>query len=116
MGECGVSDGAKPDDEEDLSKGDLEVYGPTPVERRMQAVYGKWVHSNHVLHLTRGIRDDIWWEAWWRYLAILPLHRYDAQRGKLDRRFFRAMVTDMAGVIEHHCISERFMVFQAVIL
>ena len=46
----------------------------------------------------------------------MPLSRYDAPSGKVGRRFVRTLGEEMKGVRDRRWKSERFIVFQTVIL
>ena len=46
----------------------------------------------------------------------MPLRRYEAPSGKVGRRFVNAMVGELRGVRDRRWNSERFIVFQTVML
>ena len=56
------------------------------------------------------------WQAWWHDLAVMPLRRYDTQSGKVERRFVGTLGEELRGVRDRLWDSERFIVFQTVIL
>ena len=91
-------------------------YVPTPEDLRLREVYRDWVHGNPGTHLDGGVADDSAWQAWWRDLAVLPSRRYDALSGKVGRRFVSMLGAKMQGVRDRRGNSERFIVFQTVIL
>ena len=104
-----------PEDGEGTS-GDVPGYQPTPEDLHLREVYGDWVHANPGTHLDGGVRDDSAWQAWWRDLAVMPLRHYDAPSGKVGRRFVGTLGKEMKRVRDRQWNSERFIVFQTVIL
>ena len=60
-------------------------YTPTPEDLQLKDVYGDWVHVNAGNHLHRSIVDDVVWQGWWRDLAVIPSHRYNAPSGNVGR-------------------------------
>ena len=97
-------------------RGDMPGYTPTPEYLRLQEVYGDWFHANSGTHLDGRIGDDKMWQGWWCDLAIIPSRHYDAPNGKVRRRFVMALVGELHGVRDILWNSERFIVFQVVIL
>ena len=91
-------------------------YNPTPEELRIQEVYGDWVHANPGTHLDGGVCGDLVWQAWWRDLAVMPLRCYDTPSGRVGRRFIGTLGEELQGVRDRHWNSERFIVFQTVVL
>ena len=91
-------------------------YVPTPEELRLREVYRDWVHGNPGTHLDGGVANDLAWQVWWRDLAVIPSRRYDAPSGKVGRRFVGMIVSEMQGVRDRLWNSERFIVFNTVIL
>ena len=53
---------------------------------------------------------------WCRDLAVIPSRRYDAPGGKVGRMFVGTLREEMKGVQDRQWNSERFIVFQTVIL
>ena len=96
--------------------GGVPGYVLTPEDLRFGEVYGDWVHGNPGTHLDSGVANDLAWQAWWRYLAFMPLRRYDAPSGKVGRRFVGMLSAKMQGVRYRRWNSEWFIVFQMVIL
>ena len=43
--------------------GDLLGYVPAGEERWIREVYGDWVQSNNVAHLSGGVKDDQAWQS-----------------------------------------------------
>ena len=91
-------------------------YVPTLEDLRLQEVYGEWVYGNPGTHLDGGIKDDLAWQAWWRDLVVMPSRRYAALRGEVGRRFVGTLGAEMQGVWDRRWNSERFIIFQTVIL
>ena len=104
-----------PEDGEGMA-GDVPGYQPTPEDLCIREVYRDWFHANPGTHLDRGVRNDSAWQAWWRNLTFMPLRRYDAPSGKFGRRFVGTLVEELKGVRDRQWNSERFIVFQTVIL
>ena len=67
-------------------------------------------------HLDGGISDDAACQAWWRDLAVMPSRCYDALSRRVGRRFVGTLGEDLRGVRYRLWNSERFIVFQTVIL
>ena len=74
------------------------------------------MHANPGTHLDGGIRDDSVWQVWRHAIAIMPLRRYDAPSGRVGCRFVGTMGVELKGVRDRLWNSERFIVFQTVIL
>ena len=81
--------------------GDKTCYTPTPEDLRLREVYGNWVHAKPGTHLAG---------------AVMPLRRYDAPSGRVGRRFVGTLGAELKGVRDRMWKSERFIVFQTVIL
>ena len=77
--------------------GDVPGYHPTPEDLHIREVYGDWFHANPGTHMDRGVRNDLVWQAWWRDLAVMPSRCYDAQNGKVGRRFVGKLGEDLRG-------------------
>ena len=108
-------EGAAPEDGEGGS-GDVPGYVLTPEDLRLREVYGDWVHEKPGTHLDGGVANDSAWQAWWRDLAVMPSRRYDAPSGKVGRWFAGMLGAELQGVWDRRWKSERFIVFQTVIL
>ena len=91
-------------------------YNPTPEDLHFWEVYGDWLHANTGTHLDRDFHDDSAWQAWWRDLAVMPSRRYGTSSGRIGRRFVRTLGVEFKGVLDRQWNSERFIVFQTVIL
>ena len=89
-------------------------YVPTPEDLRLREVYGDWVHGNPGTHLDGGVKEDGLWQGWWRDLAVMPPHRYEAPSGEVWRRFVNALAEELRGIRDRRWNSERFIVFQTV--
>ena len=72
-------------------------YNPTPEDLCLQEFYGDWVHSNPGTHLDGGISNNTVWQAWWRYLVVMPLRLYDTPSGRVERRFVGTLRDDLRG-------------------
>ena len=97
-------------------KGDNPGYIPTLEALCLGEVYGDWVHGNHGTHLDGSIDENAEWQAWWRYLAVMPSRRYDVPSGKVRRRFVETLGGELHGVRYRQWNLERFIVFHIVIL
>ena len=60
--------------------------------------------------------DDLAWQAWWCDLVVMLLRRYDALSGIVGQWFVRTLGEEMKEVRDRRWNSERFIVFQMVIL
>ena len=96
--------------------GDEPGYTPTPEDLRLREVYRDWVHAKPGTHLDGGIHENSAWQAWWRDLAVMPSRGYAAPSGRVGRRFAGTLGAELKGVRERLWNSERFIVFQMVIL
>ena len=74
------------------------------------------MHANAGNHLHGGITDNIVWQGWWRDLAVMPSHCYDDPSGKVGLQFVGDLKSELCGVRGRRWNSERFIVFQKVIL
>ena len=97
-------------------EGDEPGYTPNPEDLRLREVYGDWVHANPGTHLDGGICDESAWQARWRDLAVMPSRRYDAPSGRVGQRFVGALGDELKGVRDRLWNSDRFIVFETVIL
>ena len=91
-------------------------YTPTPEDLHLQEVYGDWVHANPGTHLDGGISNEAAWQAWLHDLAVMLSRRYDAPSGRFGRCFIGMLREELWGVRDRLWNSERFIVFQTVIL
>ena len=98
------------------TEGDEPGYTPTQEDIRLREVYGDWVHNDLGTHLDGGIHDDSAWQAWRRDLAVMLSRHYDMLSGRVGRRFVRTLGDELRGVRDRLWNSERFIVFQTVIL
>jgi hypothetical protein len=96
--------------------GDLPGVEMTEADKLLLKVYGDYVHQNDGTHLDGGIADDKVWQKRWIDLAILPTQRYAAPKGAVGKRFVTLLATELAGIVQRKWNSERFLVFQSVIL
>ena len=84
--------------------------------QKLERVYGEKIHQNDGTHLDGGVVDDKVWQARWREVMALPPQRYDVPSGRVGRLFVQAVADELKGVVQRSWNSERFVVFQAVIL
>ena len=113
---AGNTETETPPEEGEGMAGDVPGYNPTPEDLRLREVYGDWVHSNPGTHLDGGIRDNSAWQAWWRDLAVMPSRGHDTPIRRVGHRFVGTLGVDLKGVRDRLWNSERFIVFQMVIL
>ena len=89
---------------------------PLTFPQRLEAVYGTALHHNDGAQLNGDIADDKLLQAyWWEIVALLP-QRYDIPAGRVGRIFIDTLAEKLEGVERRRWNSERFIVFQAVIL
>ena len=112
----GDTDSTGVPEEGEGGSGDVPRYVPTPEELRLREVSGDWVHGNPGTHLNGGVTNNLAWQAWWHELAVMPSRHYDAPSGKVGRRFVGMLGAEIQGVRDRRWNSERFIVFQTVIL
>eukprot|EP00978_Attheya_sp_CCMP212_P042445 scaffold258630_cov55-Attheya_sp.AAC.1 len=79
-------------------------------------VYGDYVHQNNGTHLDGEIADDKIWQARWQKLVALPTKRYNAPGGHVGCQFIEVLVDELEGIRKRKWNSDRFIVFQMVIL
>jgi hypothetical protein len=96
--------------------GDLPGVTASDADRKLMEVYGDYIHQNDGSHLDGGIKDDAVWQEHWRKLVILPPQRYDSPSGPVGRRFVRLLTKELEGIHSRKWNSEKFLVFQMVIL
>ena len=97
--------------------GDLPGVNITDADRKLMEVYGDYIHQNDGTHLDGGIKDDAKWQERWRKLLVaLPSQRYNAPGGSVGRRFVRMLTEEMRGIHSRKHNSEKYIVFQIVIL
>ncbi|WP_288993061.1 hypothetical protein, partial [uncultured Marinobacter sp.] len=82
----------------------------------MDEVYGDHVHQNSGQHLDGGITDDAMWQSYWRRLVVYHSRQYNVPKGKVGHRFLEMITDNIEGVISRKWNSERWIVFQMVIL
>jgi hypothetical protein len=112
------------EDSVDGGLGEVEVLNPgnfpdaiiSDADRMMDKVYGDHVHQNPGTHLDGGIADDTMWQDYHRRLIVYPSQRYDAPSGSVGRRFVESTATLLDGVQARKWNSERFLLFQMVVM
>jgi hypothetical protein len=82
----------------------------------MDEVYGDHIHQNPGAHLTGGVAEDAIWQEHWRRLISYPSTAYDVPSGAVGKRFVEKVAEEMRGIKSRKWNSERFIVFQLVIL
>jgi hypothetical protein len=116
------SQSVTPGEEEDqepsttMPIGDLPGVTVTEADRKLMEVYDDYIHQNDGTHLDGGIKDDAMWQENWRKLVVLPPQRYDTPSGPVGRRFVRMLTEELKGIKSRKWNSEKFLVFQMVIL
>ena len=103
-------------EQNELPIGDLPGYDITAVDRKLMEVYGDYVHQNDGAHLDGGVMDDDVWQKRWKSLASLPRIHYHIPSGKVGRRYVTMLSTELEGIVSRKWNSERFIVFQMVVL
>ena len=83
---------------------------------RLREVYRDRVHANPDTHLDGGISENTVWQPWWRELTVMPLRRYETLSGNVGRHFTGTLGGELRGVLYREWNSERFIVYQMVIL
>ena len=78
--------------------GDLTGYVPTGEYRRIQEVYGDWVHSNYGDHLSGGIADDKDWHTRWITLAVMFVRHYNTPSRRVRCRFVHMLAAELIRV------------------
>jgi hypothetical protein len=101
---------------QDTPIGDLPGAVISEADLKMKEVYGDYVHQNDGSHLDGRIKEDGAWQEQWRKLIALPSQRYDAPNGAVGRRFVNILALDLEGICHCKWNSERFLVFQMVVL
>ena len=91
-------------------------YTPNPEDLRLQEVYGDWDHANPGTQLHGGIGENETCQGWWRDLAVMPSQHYNVPSDKFGRPFVVDLVEELRRVRDRRWNSERFIVFQTVIL
>ena len=95
---------------------DLPNEYPYPVDFDLQKVYGDYIHLNNGSHLNDGVLDDFKWQQRWKVILALPTRRFNAPKGRVGKRYISILSNELAGIKKRKWNSERFLIFQAVIL
>jgi hypothetical protein len=103
-------------DEEERNVGDLPGAHISEADLLLEKVFGDYVHQNPGTHLNGGIADDVDWQEYWSRLIVFPGSQYDAPKGAVGRRFVEMVADLLDGVKNRKLNSEKFLVFQMVIL
>ena len=99
-----------------MESGDLPDAIISEADGMMDKVYGDHVHQNSGQHLKDGVSDDAEWQDYWRRLIVFPSQMYDVPSGAVGKRFLEMVVDLLEGIHDRRWNSERFIVFQLVIL
>ena len=84
--------------------------------RKLTEVYGDYVRQNDGTTQDGGVTEDVDWQERWRKVVGLPPQRYNVPNGKIGGLFVKTVAEELQGVTERRWNSERFIVFQSVIL
>jgi hypothetical protein len=96
--------------------GNLRGATISEVDLKLLEVNGDYIHQNYGTHLDGGIQDDGVWQEQWQKLITLPSQRYDAPSGAVGRHFVNILALELEGICHRKWNSERFNVFQMVVL
>ena len=99
-----------------MESGDLPGIILSEADGMMDAVYGDLMHQNPGQHLKDGISDDVRRQDYWRRLIVFPSQMYDVPLGTVGKRFLEKIVELLEGTHDRRWNSERFIVFQMVVL
>jgi hypothetical protein len=100
--------------EEDI--GELPGAIVSDADRMLDKAYGGYVHQNSGTYLNGGIEDNAMCQGYHRRLIGYPSQRYDAPNGPVGGRLVETMTSLMEGVKSRKWNSERFLLFQIVVL
>jgi hypothetical protein len=105
-------------DKQHHTKDDSDLPGSflSKADQMMNTVYGDHVHQNPGTHLTGGIADDAIWQEHWLQLVSFPSHAYGLPSGAVGKRFVERAAEELKGVKSRKWNSEKFIVFQLVVL
>jgi hypothetical protein len=96
--------------------GDLPGAIVSDADRMLDKVYGDHVHENPGTYLNGGIEDDAMWQRYHRRLIVYPSQRYDAPNGNVGHCLVETMTSLFEGIRSRKWNSERFLLFQIVLL
>ena len=89
---------------------------PLTFLQKLEAVYGTALHHSNGTQFDGDIADNKLLQShWWEIIALL-IQSYDVPAGRVGCILINASAEDMKGVEGSQWNSERFIVFQAVIL
>jgi hypothetical protein len=66
--------------------------------------------------LSGGVANNQQWQDYWRQLIVYPSSTYDAPSGAVGRRFVEKLAELLDGIRDRKLNSEKFIVFQIVIM
>jgi hypothetical protein len=108
------------DEEEEVQDttpiGDLPGAVISEADLKLLDVYGDYIHQNDGTQLDGGVKDDGAWQERWQKLIALPSQGYDVPSGAVGKRFVNILVLELEGIRRRQWNSERFLVFQMVVL
>jgi hypothetical protein len=104
------------EDVEERHVGDLPGATISEADLKLDEVYGDHVHQNSGQHLDGGITDDAIWQSYWRRLIVYHCRQYSLPNGTVGHRFLGMLTEIIEGIISRKWNSERWIVFQVVIL
>lgn len=88
----------------------------TEADKKLDDVYGDHVYQNHGAHLDGGVNNDAVWQGYWRQLIGYPGQKYDVPKGSVGKGFLSTLTGLLADTKSRKCNSEKFLVFQMIIL
>ena len=98
------------------SVGDLTGYVPSGETGGYRRYTGTRCNPTNKAHLSGGIDDDRVWHTRWWALAVMPTRRYNVPRRIVGHHFVHVLAVLLTRVWQRRWNSERFIVFQTVIL
>jgi hypothetical protein len=111
------AEGTQPNTPNAESKnGNLPDYVTIDANRKLDEVYGDHVHQNSGRHLDGKVADGSMWQNYWERIVVYPSKTYTIPTGAIDKWFIRELVQLLDNTIEQKCNSDKFIVFQMVIL
>jgi hypothetical protein len=98
------------------NKGDLLHYTITDANSKLDEVYGNHVQQNSGKHLDGGVTNDLMWQDYGECLVVYPSKTYTIPTGAIGKWFIKEMMQLLEDIIKQKCNSEKFIVYQIVIL
>ena len=88
----------------------------TKADMKIVSTYVNLAHQNGGTHLDGRITDEKYWKCQWRYLTVLPIHRYYLPMGVVKWIFLDIITTLMTSTVAHEWNSNRLVAFPIVTL